>query len=88
MICTKEFISTLSSDECHKLIMEAYNRAGGIEMAKSIIEMPPENPQPQPPRMVYQAGASVEGVDQCPQYPRTSAAGSGLVSPNTLFFTT
>ena len=29
--------------------MEAYNRAGGIEMAKSIIEMPPENPQPQPP---------------------------------------
>ena len=43
------FLETLSPDQWHKLIVEAYNRAGGIEMAKAIIEMPPGDDQPQPP---------------------------------------
>lgn len=31
----------LSTSQCHQLIFEAYNRAGGLESAKAIIEMPP-----------------------------------------------
>lgn len=44
-ISMQEFVQTLSTSQCHKLIFEAYNRAGGIESAKAIVEMPDDEPQ-------------------------------------------
>ena len=39
---------TLSVNQCHKLIIEAYARAGGIESARAIIEMPDDEPSDEP----------------------------------------
>jgi len=49
-----------------------YNRAGGINSVKAIIEMPQQPPGQQP-----QVGGSVKNVDQCQQLMKTSAAGKG-----------
>ena len=35
-------VHTVSVNQYHKLIVEAYARAGGIESARAIIEMPDE----------------------------------------------
>lgn len=35
-------------DQCHKLIIEAYNHTGGIEAAKAIIDRPPDDDPPLP----------------------------------------
>ena len=39
----------LDVEQCQRLIVEAYNRAGGLESAKAIIEMPPPPPPGQQP---------------------------------------
>ena len=36
----------LDAEQCQRLIVEAYNRAGGLESAKAIIEMPLPPPPP------------------------------------------
>ena len=39
----------LNAEQCQRLIVEACNRAGGLESAKAIIEMPQQPPPGQQP---------------------------------------
>lgn len=44
-------------------LIEAYNRAGGLQFAKAITELPQDNNHHKP--MVYQDDTSVESVTKC-----------------------
>ena len=35
----QEFISTLSEQQCHELIIQAYGKSGGMELAKGILNI-------------------------------------------------
>ena len=47
-VSMQEFVHILSISQCHKLIFEAYARAGGIESAREIIEIPDDEPSDEP----------------------------------------
>ena len=46
MITIQEYISTITVEDCHKLIIEAYSHVGGVELAKSLVQHPPSPPPP------------------------------------------
>jgi len=48
IISLQEFVEGLNTEECHKLIIEAYGCNGGLQMAKAFLHS--GNPVPQPQR--------------------------------------
>jgi len=49
-MCLQSFVTTLSVSQCHKLIVEAYNQPGGVQIAKARVDGSDQQQQPpQPP---------------------------------------
>jgi len=49
-MCLQSFVATLSVSQCHKLVVEAYDQPGGVQIAKARVDGNDQQQQPpQPP---------------------------------------
>jgi len=76
------YITTLTIDQCHKLILKAYGQVGVISLAKALVEE--EEGPSEPPATITTAhhGASVVGVEQCLHLWRMSPVKATHVLPH------